>query len=438
MDRVKQFAQMKRRNFLKFAGQAGVSLPLLQASGLGAGMLLSRQAEAASEVPRKIIFIYVPDGTPLGGMKSFIPDSADTFELKVCSAPLESVKDECVFFKNVDIVGGGGHGVTQRVLGAFGSNGVGSIDLALEDTIGAASPIPSLRLGVLTGGKDPISARGWSAVTDYLDNPQSAFDRLFSGAIDTSPIGSRRDLLRLNANMEALNTIKKKLGNYEKNRLAEHLAAIEKLQKDVQNSTASEGDSGQCANTIFNINGYSLDQVKDNFTNLFNLQVDNAILALNCGMTRVVSIQIGTHQSDFGVTGLEADYHTSIHSGNYDFYASYRTYFSERIAHLIQRLKDEDDGNGGKMIDSTLLVQVTDMADGNSHTSGGPDDAATKTGGHAPFMFAGGGSAVNRRSIVSVANHHQLLDVASDYMGVQGTIGLYDGNATGTVGGILT
>ncbi|MEJ2694719.1 MAG: hypothetical protein P8166_17255, partial [Candidatus Thiodiazotropha sp.] len=80
---------------------------------------------------------------------------------------------------------------------------------------------------------------------------------------------------------------------------------------------------------------------------------------------------------------------------------------------------------GGKLIDSTLVVQVTDMGDGSSHTA---TDAA--------FMFAGGGSAVNRGSIVSVPNHFRLLDTVAQYMGVYGVIGGYDPN--GPASGILT
>ncbi|AJQ96021.1 DUF1552 domain-containing protein [Gynuella sunshinyii] len=428
MSHEKQAALMQRRNFLKFIGKAGLSLPLLQASSLGAGMLLSRQALAADTAQRRVIFIYVPDGTPLGASYSFLPSSNLT--LKACSQPLEAVKDECVFFrsrsdasKGIEIIGGGGHGNSQRVLGAFADGVSGTVDLALEETVGATSPVASLRLGVRTRNLDPVSARWYSGVTDYQDNPQTAFEKLFGGAVDTSPIGARRDKKRLEINQAALAKIKTKLGTYELQRLEQHQAAIEKLKTDIDSTSSSSTPMG-CSDPTFNPGGLSADLVDSEFTNLFALQTENAILALKCDITRVVTIQLGTHQSDFGVTGLDADYHTSVHSGNLDFYAEYRTYFSERIAHLIQRLKTEDDPNGGKMIDSTLVVQVTDMGDGGSHT-----------GVDAAFMFAGGGTAVNRGTMVAADNHHQLLDTAVDYMGVHGVISPY--SSTGPVNGVL-
>ncbi|MEJ2427077.1 MAG: DUF1552 domain-containing protein, partial [Candidatus Thiodiazotropha sp.] len=163
MSHTKDVASPQRRNFLKFIGKIGLSMPLLQASSLGAGMLLSRQALSAGNSLRKVIFIYIPDGTPNGASYSFLPD--ENMELKVCSAPLEDVKNECVFFKDVEIIGGGGHSGAQRVLGAFAKGVSGSIDLALEETVGAVSPVASLRLGVRTRNLNPISGRSFSGST---------------------------------------------------------------------------------------------------------------------------------------------------------------------------------------------------------------------------------------------------------------------------------
>ena len=422
MNREQKAALLQRRQFLKFIAGAGVALPVLQSTSLGAGLLLSRQAQAAGEPLKKVIFIYIPDGTPGGASHSYLPDQE--FNMNTCSAPLENVKNECVFFQDVDIVGGGGHGLAQRVLGAFADGVSGSIDLALDSTVGATSPISSLRLGVRTRNMDPISARGFSTVTDYQDNPQTAFEKLFGGAIDTSSIGSRRLRKRLEVQQAALDALTSKLGNYERDRLEQHRAGIEKLQPDIANAASASTPAG-CSAPVFNPGGLSAELVDTEFTNLFDLQVENALMALKCNITRVVTLQLGTHQSDFGVTGLSGDYHTSIHSGDESYYASYRTYFSQRVAHLISRLKEADDPDGGKLIDSTLVVQVTDMGDGNAHS-----------GGDAAYMFAGGGTAVNRGSVVSVGaagNHHQLLDTVAEYMGVYGTIAPYseDGPASG-------
>jgi len=287
----------------------------------------------------------------------------------------------------------------------------------------------SLRLGVRTRQKDAVSARSWSASNDYQDSPLAAFDRLFGGSTDTSPIGTRRDLQIQAMNQAALKQIKDKLGSYELSRLEKHEAAIAKVQQTITSAASSGGDGqsgGACQNALYNLAGLSDEQVDTEFTNLFKLQTENAILALNCNITRVVTLQLGTHQADFAVTGLRGDYHSSIHSGDVDYYASYRTYFTGLVAHLIQRLKETDDHDGsGSLLDSTLIVQVTDMGDGNSH---GAEDA--------PFMMAGGGDAINRGSLVGVSNHHRLFDNVREYMGVSGSVPAYD--SQGAVSGILT
>lgn len=416
-----QHALHSRRNFLKFIAKAGLSLPALQASALGAGMLLSRQAMAAGQGIRRVIFLYIPDGTPDGASQSFLPDN--DLNLHRCSVPLEPVKNECVFFRDTDVVGGGGHGLTQRVLGAFAPGVRGTLDLALEGVVGATSPMASLRLGVRTRGVDPISARAYAGVTDYQDNPRSAFDRLFGGTVDTSPVGERREKRILEMNQLALERIKTRLGQYERERLEQHQEGIAKLYSDIENAASNSAPSG-CASPTFNPEGLSEAISDDAFTELFALQTDNIIMALRCNITRVATLQLGTHQADFSVNNLSGDYHGSIHSGDRSWYEEYRTYFSQRVTHLIQRLMDTDAPEGGKLIDNTLVLQVTDMGDGDAHY-----------GHDAPFMLAGGGSAVRRGQVLTVDNHHQLLDTVAEYMGAYGVIPAY---SSSPASGILT
>lgn len=411
MHHEKQYAQRSRRNFLKFLAGTGVSLSALQASTLGAGLLLGRHAEAQGQATRRVVFVYVPDGTPDGASASFLPSNDLT--LQRCSTPLESVKNECIFFRDTEIVGGGGHGLTQRVLGAFAPGVRGTIDLALEGVVGATSPVASLRLGVRTRGLDPISARGYSGVTDFQDNPRSAFDRLFGGTIDASPLGERREKRILEVNQLALESIRDRLGQYERERLEQHQDGIAKLYSDIENAASGSAPAG-CTNPTFNPSGLSEALNDDAFTEQFALQTENLVLALSCNLTRIATLQLGTHQADFSVNDLSGDYHGSIHSGDRAWYERYRTYFTERVTHLIQRLAETDAPEGGKLLDNTLVVQVTDMGNGDAHT-----------GTDAPYMMAGGGSAIRRGQVLSVNNHHQLLDTVAEYMGVYGIIPAY-------------
>ncbi|MES2675081.1 MAG: DUF1552 domain-containing protein [Pseudomonadota bacterium] len=425
MTNDQKMALEKRRDFLKFLGTTGLSLPLLQASSLGAGILLSRQAEAQGVATRRVIFVYVPDGTPHGAASSFLPTSGMT--MNKCSMPFEPVKSQCIFFSGTSVEGGGGHGNSQRVLGAFAPGVRGTIDLALGDSVGSTSPTASLRLGVATYGKEPVSARSYAGATDVLDNPKTAFDKLFGGGVDNTSIGTKRELKLLELNQAALAKIKTKLGTYELQRLQQHEASIAKLRADIQ-AASGGGGAGSCTSAVWNSGGLSTSPDAINFTDLFALQTENIVMAMKCNLTRIATLQLGTHQGDFKATGMTMQLHgDAVHnpgsSSGYGPHHVYRTYFSERIAHLIKRLAETDDPIGGKLIDSTLLLQVTDMGDGNAHSAS-----------DAPFMMAGGGSAVNRGRVVNVSNHHQLLDTVSQYMGAYASIPHY---ASSPASGIL-
>ena len=102
-----------------------------------------------------------------------------------------------------------------------------------------------------------------------------------------------------------------------------------------------------------------------------DMQCENIKLAFQCNLTNVATLHLGTHQSEFSVTEqahLGGDYHAAVHdSGNIQNYTDYRTYFSKRLAYMIQLLRDTNDPEGGSLLDSTMLLQITCMGDGDAH-----------------------------------------------------------------------
>ena len=421
MSYEQKMAFNKRRDFMKFIGAAGLSLPVLQASTLGAGMLLARQAEAAPVAQRRVIFVYVPDGTPKGAASSFTP--TDNLTMNTCTTPFEAYKQQCIFFKDVVVSGGGGHGNSQRVLGAFEPGVKGTIDLALQGTVGATSPVAALRLGLRTGGKDSISSAGYTTQA-MQDNPQAAFEATFgSVGQNVTSVATTRELKALEINQAALAQIKTKLGTYELQRLQEHEASIAKLRADITAAGTGGGGTGACNTGGFNPGALATTAADSNFTNLWALQTENVVLAMQCNITRIATLQMGTHQGEFSVTGIDTQLHGDAVHGTISRHYFYRTYFSERIAYLIRRLSEVNDPLGGKLIDSTLILQVTDMGDGNAHAAN-----------DAPYMMAGGGTAVQRGKVLSVPSNMMLLDSVAQYMGVYGTIPKY---SAGPAAGIL-
>ncbi len=418
MKKSNPFVNNARRQFLNTISKAGLSLPTLRASALGAGMLVGRDAMAATGVQR-VVFIYVPGGAP--GASNWLPSSNLT--LKKCSAPLESVKSECVFFSGTSVIQdgspNGGHGLTQRVLGGF--EAPLTIDFALEESIGAVSPTASIRMGVATGSLNSISSKNRQEVADYVDNPTTVFEKLFGGGQDLGDVGTNRRKSILDINRDALKKIKSRLGGLERQRLDEHSAAIERIESDLDAAAAASVPEA-CKNPDWNTDGFSGPITDVAFNTIFDLHLDSLVLALKCNVTKVGVIQLGTHQSEFTVPGMDGTLHGVIHGGQGGF-DTYCAKLHENVATLISRLKEEKDFDGTPLLDSTLVVKVTDMGNGSGHTAD-----------NAPFLIAGGGSSIQRGRVQSCDEHPKILDSVCQALGVYGTVPSYSSSpATGVL-----
>ena len=414
MMRKNSVLDLRRRDFLKTVGKAGLSAGLLQGSALTAGMMLSRTAAAQSGTIDRVVLLYVPGGTPFqGGQNLFVPDAS--LNLKSASSALESVKDEIVFFDNCRVSGGGGHGSTTKCFG--GNQRADTYDIELERTLGASSPFPSLLLGVQSnfGNQGYATKRAWQEIA-YQDNPIAAFNRVFGGASggDALPADNLRAQSVLDLQMEEIRALQNTLGAFEKERLDQHIASIERIESRLAaastNSSSGSSGGGACTATNFNSDGFGYDSGnRARFTIESDLQMDIAIAALQCKLTPVVSIMLSNHQSEQFIPSLDwtDTYHQSIHGGSPATHAETRNYLSERTRYLIDGLKNATGDTGGSLLDNTLVIQATDMADGNAHSTDG-----------APMLLAGGGSAIQRGKLVDCGAHNNIFDTVTEALGM--------------------
>ena len=413
-----------RRHFLKTIASAGLSSGLLKTSALATGMMLGRTAAAqSSNGINRVIFVYIPGGCPFQNGNSLFTPSSD-LTLAPASATMESVKNECVFFSDASVSGGGGHGSTTKTLG--GSVSRTTYDIALERVIGASSPFPSLQLGVQsTDGNHGYATMVDGRQVTYQDNPMATFNRVFGGNVSVTPIGSRRAQSVLDIQKDEIAELQSVLGASEKTRLDEHLASIEKIEERLQQQDSQNAQEA-CTSPIWNEEGYSHDTAdKTRFTLESKLQVDLAVLAMRCNYTRVISFMFGNHQSEHAVPELNYSgaYHQSIHGGSTATYTETRAYLAGRLTYLIEQLRSATDDTGNSLLDSTLVVQVTDMADGNAHSTD-----------NAPMLLAGGGSHIRRGQLASCGDHVNIFDTVTEAMGLTGQVEQY---GSGALSGII-
>lgn len=432
MAKCRSALENERRSFLKTVGRAGISFGLLRASSLATGMMLGRSAIAQNATGvNKVVFVYLPGGTPFQDGKSlFTPSSS--LVLEPTSAPLEAVKNEIVFFSDVLVTGGGGHGYTQKTLGA--TKNKDTIDVALSDTLGSNSPFPHLLLGTQSnvGNQGGASQRNYQNIA-YQDNPIATFNRIFGGVTGGGSGGGSVDTLQaqsvLDVQKAEIAQLKTFLGVEEQVRLDTHLASIQRLEQRLASGSTAPPVSGSNPADSFNPSNFIYDpNDHSTFTRVADLQVDLAVLALQMNQSRVISVMFGNHDSNHSVPELDwADtYHNSIHGSAHlgrGPYTETRTHLTRRLAYLLEQLKATPDEFGNPLLDSTLVVHVTDMGDGDSHTTTG-----------APMFLAGGGAAVNRGQLSTCGEHVNMFDTAAELLGMTGVVPRYgDGPLTGII-----
>lgn len=422
-----EIESVSRRGFLKKMGGVGLAGAMFKLSLLSGNLLWARSVFAAT-APLRVVFVYTAGGAI---PDQWMPSGSETnFTLPAMSAPLESVKQHCVFLNGVNMTNAG-HGLTSK---ALAGDATISLDVYMARTMASVTPFSQLQLGVISNGYGSMSRYNWNEPA-YEDNPFNAFERLFGVGASTTPtaedLATRRKRSVLDSNLEALNQMRSKLGSFEKARLDEHAEAIQRIEARLNGSGQTPGE-GACTTPTFNTKGFNGATNTDiNFDAVADLQIDIVTLALKCDLTRVVSLMIGNHQSDFTVpeAGVDTNYHQSIHGRPAEDYITYRTYFTQKLRYLIQSLANTQDMDGNNLLDNTILLQVCDMADGRSHG-----------GDNVPIMLAGGGGGLlttGRSLTLNGADHKSILDTVAQAAGVDINSSDYPRYGNGPIAGIF-
>ncbi|MEN0036819.1 MAG: DUF1552 domain-containing protein [Cellvibrio sp.] len=347
----------ERRDFLRIVSNAGISAGLLRASSLIGGVMLARTAEAQSGVPTKSCLIFSGGGCqpalwyPNGGV------------FPAQSAPLQTHYSKIAVMKNASLTGAG-HGIMfHRFDNASFSRD--SFDVNMGRTIGANYPVKYLNVG--TTEESQLSREG-NASKPTITSPQTALDILFSGGTSTSSgTAPRKSIVDLH--YPAVNSLKTKLGQHEKEKLDSHFTAIQEIEAAI--GSGGGGGGGSCPRPS--------STAVTGFDSLAKLQTDIAVLALNCNLTASVSIAFGSdaHNHIFDALGGRSS-HQSHHFN--------QAQYTEDIAYMQSLTKNVlDKLNAQGLLSSTTVFQMSDMGLADAH---GNDDV--------PMILAGAGIAGGR------------------------------------------
>jgi hypothetical protein len=418
---------LTRRAFLRGAGAAAVALPFLE--GLA-------PAAVAAKPPLRFGVFTVTGGTVL---ESWRPkDAGPLTMLPSILRPLEFAKDDLLVLSRLSHHGrseglnGHEHCAMLHLTGAplvkkEGGRMVGgvSVDQAAARAVGEQTLLPSLEIG-LSNHETRYSYRAADVQVPYEGNPRLVFERMFRGrkpvvpnwatranspAAKTGPKAATVERGVVDLVREEANDLRRGLGAGDKHRLDEYLEAVRAIEKRIdfvesrQRVEAIDAlNPGPSKLTLPNglpAEGLPIWKVTDPVMRdpeyheqYTKLMTDLLVLAFQTDTTRVAVFAAGSDEALFpGVVtvGYERHCHTLEHQGNAgrvedadpiarEALRQIHAWYTKLFAEAVRKMKAIDEG-GSTLLDNTLLLYTSYMADGGHGTRDYPVLLAGKAGG---------------------------------------------------------
>ncbi len=422
-----------RRSILKALCGSALALPF---AGLFAK---TANAGPAPLVAKRLLVFYFPDGVPAppGQASRFHATGGETsFTLPENLAPLAPHRGSCAFFRGLTMgqTDAGSHpGGAKKLLTGVDGGGGESLDRYLSRTVGGSAPFRHVYLGAMAtqnnaSGDKFVSYPSAGTTAAPEDDPVAAFGRMFTG-VSTTPGSSGKkevdpvEVSVIDAALDDMNDLRARLGDVEKTKLDLHLEALRDVERRIQGLAVDALPA--CNSTLGSLSGVDHGRLFDpgHFPVVLRAQIDLAVQAMACGLTKVAVVQASQHTSElimsrFPATPLytpsyDMRSHQASHYGQssdpkFDSYVKQRTWFMEQVAYLLDQLKARPEGSG-TMLDNSLVLVCSEISDGNTHSH---DDM--------PFILAGGGGGTihtGRLFDMPGRRHSDLLGTIARAMG---------------------
>jgi hypothetical protein len=315
------------------------------------------------------------------------------------------------------MMGGNGHNAPGRSLmsahvfaepGNQTSASAGpSMEQVLAGRIQGGAPFKTLDLRVGGGvGEYQMFFAAANVPVSGESDPQRAFARITRdlnapGGAPVAPSPASR--LRANqaavmdAVRESYQRVNTGLSASDKVRLEQHVARIQELQKTLNAKPPAAPAGMGCTKVPPALPaGYRAgNHAQENAGS--RAQIGNAVLALACDLTRVVTLQYTTyHDPTFDWLGLPltGNWHERVHAhggDNPEAMAQAFAWYTGEVAYLLGQLEAVNEG-GGTLLDNTLVLWLSEFGDGGVHDTrnlpvvlAGGLGGKLKTGRHLAF-----------------------------------------------------
>jgi hypothetical protein len=378
-------APLARRTLLRGAAGATLALPFLEA------MRGVRRAAAATPV-RRVIFFMTGNGVP---PELWRPARAEDPTSSAMLAPLSPWKDKVLALEGISLSSSydpaskaSPHpaGTAAVLTGSYAGPPDGrcnvcnfgfaigeSVDVPLARALGKDTRFPSLHVGANVFGTSVFTRFFYAAPrqpTTPIDDPTVVYGRLFSDQLAGGGAAARVRLARrrsvLDAVLDDLRGLDCQVGAEDRARLDAHATTVRELERRL----AIGANAARCSTPSVPAGA----EWKNWMTlpTTVKAQLDLAVSALACDLTRVVGIQIGSPDSPGGYYPFlgtnDAHHHVSHLLGPTprDFLRAIGTWQVEQIAYLAKQLAALP-GETGSLLDSTAIVWSSDVGNPWTH-----------------------------------------------------------------------
>jgi hypothetical protein len=444
---------MSRRTILRGMG-AAVALPFLDAM-LPARRVFAQGAAAtnARGAVKKVRFVALEmvhgsaGSTQIGISKNLWAPAAagNSFDLNPSVlSPLEPFRNYLTIVSNTDVRNaeaftapeiGGDHFRSSAVFltqshckqtqGSDLHAGV-SLDQIFAAKYGQETPIPSMQLCIenvdQSGGcsygyscayTDSISWASASQPLPMIRDPRVVFDQLFGVGATPAEWKERRaeDRSILDWLGTSVNRLKRDLGAADRARLDDYLQDVREIERRIQKVEAynTSGEPRELPGAPVG--------VPDSFTEHVKLMFDLQALAFASDLTRVFAFKLGRDASNrvYPESGFKGAFHSASHHQEKEDrildFAKINRYHVGLVPYLLEKLKNTPDGDGGSVLDNTVVLYGSPMGDSNVHNHK-----------RVPMFLAGhGGGALKGNMHVKAADGTPL---ANAMLTVAQTLGL--------------
>ncbi|MBV1860916.1 MAG: DUF1552 domain-containing protein, partial [Nannocystaceae bacterium] len=356
-----------RRSFLQTLGFGAAAAPFIP--------LLD--SHAAGGVPRRVLFFHTPHGLARDAWKP--SGMGEGWSLSPILQPLAAFKDRMVAVTgmNAEAAKSGqtpDHKraqwtyLTGQGLNANEQTAGPSLDQVLADVVTESNNLyPSLESGVLSDFPG-LNSRGPGEELSPVMDPSIQFERLF-GALGEGDealleLKARRRSILDSVRMD-LDAIRNQVAPEDAAKIENHLDGVDRLEEKLDSL-------GQLPASCV-VPGAPPNLQPDNesqYPEIGRAHLDVLASAFACDLTRVATIKFAGGQLIFDwIDGIDNVQHDNCHNGDrpsrplYDDLTATSIWYAQELAYLAERLDAMPEGDG-TVLDNTLIVWTTEMADG--------------------------------------------------------------------------